>query len=307
MKLSDYLVAGSLSALIVISFSQTSMAQTQAQTTADPAAPQAQPAQPPLQIKPDQKVANVNGSDIKMAEIVDSFNKLPQQIRQNGLPALYPQLLERAIADRLVIAEGRKAGLAKDPQVQKRVAELESEIIREAHLSRYVESKLPKAEIEKAYQEWLKTNPAKEELRARHILVKTREEAEVILKSLRAGEDFAALAKKSSIDPSAQRGGDLGWFRPEQMVPEFSGAITKLKVGDISDIIQSKFGFHIAQVQDRRQGQQPSMTEFQRAYVQQKGSEIAERYMVGLIKGAKVDRLGLDGKPMAAPPLPANQ
>ncbi|MDZ7272266.1 MAG: peptidylprolyl isomerase [candidate division KSB1 bacterium] len=82
-------------------------------------------------------------------------------------------------------------------------------------------------------------------LRAQHILVKTRAEAEEILRELRAGADFAEVAKKKSIGPTAAAGGDLGYFNPDDFDPAFARVITALKVGEISDIVETKIGFSI--------------------------------------------------------------
>lgn len=82
-------------------------------------------------------------------------------------------------------------------------------------------------------------------MRALHILVKTRAEAEDILRQLREGADFSELAKKRSISPTAQSGGDLGYFDPQDFDPTFAQAITALKVGEISGIVETKIGFSI--------------------------------------------------------------
>lgn len=82
-------------------------------------------------------------------------------------------------------------------------------------------------------------------MRAYHIMVKTREEAEEILRLLQQGADFQQLAKERSIGPTASQGGDLGYFYPGDFAPEFDEAIRKLKPGETSGIVETKEGFHI--------------------------------------------------------------
>ncbi|MGD9897941.1 MAG: peptidylprolyl isomerase [Calditrichaceae bacterium] len=83
------------------------------------------------------------------------------------------------------------------------------------------------------------------EWRASHILVKDRKLADVILKKLKSGGNFAALAKEFSTCPSKGKGGDLGWFGPGKMVKEFEDATKRLSPGRVSGIIRTQFGFHI--------------------------------------------------------------
>lgn len=96
-------------------------------------------------------------------------------------------------------------------------------------------------------------NQAKYELNARHILVADEETANTVLEKLKAGEDFAALAKEYSTDGSASNGGELGWFTVGSMVPEFNDAAYALEINEISEPVKSEYGYHIIQVTDKRE------------------------------------------------------
>ncbi len=92
-----------------------------------------------------------------------------------------------------------------------------------------------------------------QEVRARHILVPTEDEAKAILAEVKKGTDFAELAKQKSKDPgAAAEGGDLGYFGKDQMVPEFAEVAFKLDKGQVSDPVKTQFGWHIIKVEDKR-------------------------------------------------------
>lgn len=90
------------------------------------------------------------------------------------------------------------------------------------------------------------------EVKARHILVKTEEEAKEIIEELKNGRDFIELAKEKSTGPSGPDGGDLGYFGKGRMVPEFEKAAFALEPGEISDVVQTSFGYHVIKVEDKR-------------------------------------------------------
>ncbi|MDI6711057.1 MAG: peptidylprolyl isomerase [Bacillota bacterium] len=97
-----------------------------------------------------------------------------------------------------------------------------------------------------------------EQVKVRHILVTTEEEAKSILKELRSGADFAKVAREKSIDPgSASGGGDLGFIKRGEMVPEFEAAAFALAEGEVSDIVKSEHGYHIIQVLEKKAAVKP--------------------------------------------------
>ncbi|MGB7931070.1 MAG: peptidylprolyl isomerase, partial [Gammaproteobacteria bacterium] len=97
------------------------------------------------------------------------------------------------------------------------------------------------------------------EYNARHILVKTQEEAEEIISELDKGGDFSALAREKSTDTSASEGGDLGWFSTTQMVQPFADALAGLKKGSYTEApVQTQFGWHVILLEDTRESTPPA-------------------------------------------------
>ncbi len=90
------------------------------------------------------------------------------------------------------------------------------------------------------------------EWKASHILVKDRSLAQDLLRRVKQGQSFEALARDFSTCPSKSKGGDLGWFGPGKMVPAFEAAVKRMGIGSISDVVSTQFGFHIIKLTGRR-------------------------------------------------------
>lgn len=135
--------------------------------------------------------------------------------------------------------------------------ELRGDIIAEKSYQKLAESlissqKISEEEMQKYYQNNIRKFSQQEQVRAYHILVDTKEQADEILKKLKQGEDFGKLAKDNSTCPSASKGGDLGYFGRGQMVPEFENAVFSLPIGKYSDPVHSQFGWHVIKVVDKK-------------------------------------------------------
>ena len=111
--------------------------------------------------------------------------------------------------------------------------------------------------MKKVYEDAAKQITGEPEVHARHILVETEDEAKKVADELKKGADFAELAKKTSKDPGAADGGDLGFFTKDQMVPEFSAVAFALEPGKISDPVKSQFGWHVIKVEEKRNRKAP--------------------------------------------------
>ena len=106
--------------------------------------------------------------------------------------------------------------------------------------------------VQALYEETYLQGEPTEEFNASHILVATQEEAAAIAEDVRGGADFATVAQEKSTGPSGPNGGQLGWFGPGMMVPEFQTAVEGMEIGAISDPVQTQFGWHVIKLNEKR-------------------------------------------------------
>jgi peptidyl-prolyl cis-trans isomerase C len=227
--------------------------------TPEPATPEAAA---PEAADEDPVLAVVNGTELRRSDVVASARDLPQQY-QDQLDQIFPALVERLVDLTLLQQEGERRNLQADPEVQERVAVYEDQVVRETLLQREVSAKMTDEAIQARYDDFLKEQQPQQEIHARHILVATEEEAKAVIAELDAGGDFEALAAAKSTDTgSGANGGDLGFFTPDQMVPEFSGAAVAMEPGTYSKTpVQSRFGWHVIKVEEKRDVAPPTLEE----------------------------------------------
>ena len=200
-------------------------------------------------------VAKVNGKtitegDMRLAEaeIGSELGSLPDATKRRVLVEF---LIENQLfAD---AAEGQK--LAAGADYNDRMQYWRRRSLRDLYFDKTVKDSVSDAEAKKFYDTQVGAKP-EEEVRARHILVDSKEQARELFEKVAYGTDFAELAKQHSKDPgSKDQGGDLGYFSKGQMVPQFEEAAFKLQKGEVSQPFQTQFGWHIIKVDDRRAGQ----------------------------------------------------
>src|SRR5207248_4853731 len=164
-------------------------------------------------------------------------------------------------------------------------------------------------EMHKLYDEAVKPMGAEEEVRARHILVETEDEAKAIVQQIKDGGDFAEVAKEKSKDPgSAKDGGDLGYFVKGNMVPEFADVAFKMYPGQVSNPVKSQFGWHVIKLEDRRSRQVPDYEQVKNQIESFVARRAQTEFVAQLREGAKIERLDKPATPAEpAEPPPAKQ
>lgn len=254
----------------------------------------------------DVPAAIVNGKKIMRSDVLHAYETLPNSVKQHGLEAIYPRLLDRMIEQKLLVAEGRKKNMANDPAVKARMKEVEDAVIGDVYLNKLIEKNISPEYLQSEYKAFLAQNPPTEQVHARHILLKTEADAQNVIKHVEAGQDFQEAAKQYSTGPSASSGGDLGFFKRGDMVKPFSDAAFAMKPGEVSKVpVKTRFGWHVIQVVERRTVQPPTFEQVKPQLVKRISRNIAADVLQKLVDGAKVERFDLEGKPMAPEPAPA--
>ena len=252
------------------------------------------PAGPAL-AQSDPVIAKVNGVEIHESDLAMAEEDVGQS--QQHLQTLPPDgkrdYLVSYLTDVIIAAqaaEGKK--IADQKEFKSRLAFIRNKLLMETLLQDIGKAALTPDAMKKVYDDAVKQMGTEQEVRARHILVPTEEEAKAVLAEIKRGTDFAELAKQKSKDPgAAAEGGDLGYFGKEQMVPEFAEAAFKMEKGQVSDPVKTQFGWHIIKVEDKRNKPVPEFDKVKdqiETYVQRKAQA---DYVKKLQETAKVERL----------------
>lgn len=179
-------------------------------------------------------------------------------------------LINRMIDWAVMAQAAEKAGLDKEPEFKNRMAFLRRGTLRSVYFVKKILPTITPEDIDKAYKEKIAGHKAVKQVRARHILVKTEEEAKAVIKMLDEGGDFAKLAAEKSIGPSKSRGGDLNFFDKTQMVPPFANAAFALEKGAYTKApVKTRFGWHVIKVEDMRDSPPPTLASMSQQLRQQ--------------------------------------
>jgi peptidyl-prolyl cis-trans isomerase C len=254
------------------------------------------------QTDPDPILAKVNGQTIRMSELKTAAETLPPQARQMPPQQLYPLLLDQLIDAQALLLQAKKTGLDKDPDVQRTMQMASDRALESSQLNKVVRPQVTDEAVKARYDEQYAGKPGEEEVHARHILVSDEATAKKIIAELKKGGDFAALSKQYSKDPSAaQQGGDLGFFKKTDMVPEFADAAFALKDKDITPVpVKTQFGYHVIQTLEHRTATPPPFDQVREELRQQMVQAAVQKEVAAARGEVTVERFNMDGSPVKA-------
>lgn len=207
----------------------------------------------------DAVVAKVGKLEITQSELDLAVANLDPQLAQ--LPDEQKKIaaLSGAIDVKLLAGNADGEGLKDDAEFKKRMQFIADRELHNIYFKKHVVDAVTEDEVKARYDKEIAALPKQVEVSARHILVKTEEEAKAIIAELDAGKDFIELAKAKSTDPNKSEGGDLGYFTKGRMVPEFEEVAFAMEKGTYSKTpVKTQFGFHVIKVEDKRDAAPPA-------------------------------------------------
>lgn len=218
----------------------------------------------PEVINPDQAdpvVARVNGTVIRRSDIQREFRAQQDEMGESAdlTPVDFERIRTELVDQRLLAMEARARGLHQSEEARRRMAQAEERILSNVLVDEALGSAATDEAIRRIYDQQVRLIALGDEVRARHILVDTEEEADAAKALLDAGTDFATLAIRISLDPATRlEGGDLGYFSRGGIQEPYGSIAFNLAEGEVSAPFQTPFGWHIMKVEDRRRQPPPS-------------------------------------------------
>jgi peptidyl-prolyl cis-trans isomerase C len=240
----------------------------------------------------DPVAARVNGFEIRQSDLDIAQEDLGSGVPGESAAAKRDALIDY-YADLILMARTAESkGLGSTVDFARRLNFAKAKLLMELLLQEEAKTAVTDTALRKVYDEAVKQMGKEEEVRARHILVPTEDEAKTVAAELKKGGDFEKLAKAKSKDPSAaENGGDLGYFTKDQMVPEFAEVAFKLGKGQLSDPVKSQFGWHVIRAEDKRTKSVPSFDQVKPQLVQFVVRNAQAAMVAKLREAAKIEKL----------------
>ncbi len=239
-------------------------------------------------------LAKSGGFTVTENEFVTKVKGLPREL-QSVIMKRRKDFVEQILDEKFLAREAEKRGIAEQTEVKELIEQARKKII----IAKLVETEIDKKidlsndEAEKFYESHKEEFMTPMLLRASHILVNGEQEANAIKAQLNAGADFEELARTKSLDSTAIRGGDLGFFQKGQLIPEFEEVAFGMKKGEISPVFKTQFGYHIIKLTDRAEPSQRDLRSvkgsLEKQIVNDKRSKAYREFVTKLKGNAKIE------------------
>jgi peptidyl-prolyl cis-trans isomerase C len=235
----------------------------------------------------DTVVATVNGQEITLGHMIMVRASLPEEYQQLPADVLWQGILDQLVQQEALsqtdrATETRRVRLALENERRSLFA---SEVI-----GQIADAAVTDEALRAAYEARFADGAGGVEYNASHILVETEEEAVTVAKEVRDGVDFASVAREKSTGPSGPNGGSLGWFSAGTMVEPFQDAVEALEPGDISDPVQTQFGWHVIKLNETRVAEAPALEDVRGEIATELQREAVEAFIDEQVEQAEITR-----------------
>ena len=246
--------------------------------------------QQPASLAQSDTLMTVNGKPIKQKE-VDFISKGAKQRGGQSIPE--QMIIQELLTRELLVQEAEKKQLNQGDDVSMQLYMVNRTVLSQAAQQAYFkDNPVTDEQLKSAYDEQYGGTKGAAEYKARHILLKTEDEAKKVIAELEAGGEFAALAKQYSTGPSGSKGGDLGWFGAKQMVPPFTAGVEALTDGQFTQAaVKTRFGWHVILREGSRTKPAPAFETVKPQIQAMKQREGFQKYIEELKSGAKIVNL----------------
>jgi peptidyl-prolyl cis-trans isomerase C len=244
----------------------------------------------------DPIVASVNGENIYASDITEAQAQLPPEYRQIPPAVLFGLLMDALIDTKLAVARAQREGFDEEPGVARRLTRARNQILQRAYLEARIEDRMNEEAMKRGYEKFVAELKGGDEVRASHILVETEAQAKELIAELAGGADFFELAKSKSIGPTADKGGDLGFFDRDGMLAEFSDAAFMLEIDETTPTpVRTQYGWHVIRVVERRKARPPMFVEVEAEVREMVTRDLGAEIIKSLRAEAEIKRFGPDG------------
>ena len=241
----------------------------------------------------DTPFIEVNGKVIKFGSAIIAFSKIQQRNVNFDKNTIFSQIVQQLVNEELLSQK-----IDKENKLTLLALEHEKRSAKAAQMVSKILKNFPNDElVESAYQNLTNELKGSLEYNASHILVKEEDQAKTLRNDISKGKNFEALAKEFSIGPTGKNGGKLNWFDLDSMVPEFSTALMVLSEGDISQPVQTKFGWHLIKLNKTREKKIPEFQKIRAQLVQNLRQKKINDYLNSLNENSEITFVGKNINP----------
>ncbi len=241
----------------------------------------------------DTPFVEVNGKIIKFGSAIIAFSKLQQRNVNFDENTIFSQIVQQLVNEELLSQK-----IDKENKLTLLALEHEKRSAKAAQMVSKILKNFPNDElVNSAYKNLINELKGSLEYNASHILVKDEDQATTIRKDIDNGKNFEALAKEHSIGPTGKNGGNLNWFDLASMVPEFSTALMVLSEGDVSQPVQTKFGWHLIKLNETREKKIPEFKKVEAQLRQNLRQRKINDYLKSLTENSEINFVGQNINP----------